>query len=171
MSERKEQDTHATPPQPPDIDARVSLPPFHWVGLLVLFALPLLALVGVFGESKARVELQNDTLALDLSYYDRFRYKLLNPIEMEITNRSGQPLERLLIRFDPAYIDQFSTVVFKPDLKEVYTVELTDIQPGESRQVRVELQGERYGLHQGTITLEPSTGESLEVPIETLIYP
>jgi hypothetical protein len=62
--------------------------------------------------------------------------------------------------------------MFIPSPKQPFEIEFHDMKPGEVRLVWVELQGEHYGYHRGTIeTYQPGSLDTARVAISTFIYP
>lgn len=163
------------PPQPPPFERRLKFPPLQIVGMVYILILPVLAVLGVFGESFASIDASGPTLEMSVDYPSRYRYKMTNPVNVTLRNVSGEVLDTVTVSFDADYIDQFSNVTFTPSVDTVtgneYQVELTDIGPGETRVVTVEIRAERYWRHSGTITASPGSGEPIEVKISTTVFP
>lgn len=151
---------------------RLSFSRFQRVGLPLLFVVPLLALLGLFGETWDRTEGASDGLALLVEYPTRYRYKQLNTVEVFVENTSAATLDTVVVAFDPAYVRRFSTLSFIPSPKEPFEVELFYVKPGETRLVWAELQGEHYGRHEGTIeAYRPGSPDTARVAVSTLILP
>jgi hypothetical protein len=79
------------------------------------------------------------------------------------------------VYFDRDYIDSFSTVTFTPDVKSItdvaYIVELSDLQPQETRIVSVQLQAEKYWRHEGEIMATFTETIGAEVSLRTFVFP
>lgn len=139
--------------------------------------LPLLALLGVFGETFDTVQVRHDALAVQVHYATRYRYKMVNALEVSVRNMETVPLATVEVRFAKGYIDHFSEATFTPQVEaitgEFYIVKLNDLQPEETRVVNVSLQGEQYGRHQGVIVVASSDNPAdvIEAPIATWIFP
>jgi hypothetical protein len=167
----------AQPPQPPEIEPKFTLSRVQWIGLPLLMLLPLLALLGVFGESFTAVADSNDVLDMEVEYATRYRYKMRNALELSLENLSAQTIPTLTVRLDADYISQFSDIAFSPQLDEItdedYIVHLQDVQPGEVRVVTVEMQGDRYGRHSGTMsaTAGGDGNGRVQVEVATFIFP
>lgn len=163
------------PPHPVRIQRRLSLYHFQWLGLALLMLIVLLALIGVFGETVDSATASTATVDFVVNYPSRFRYKMIDPLEVRVTNRSDTAFDTATVAFERAYIHAFSTVTFTPAAATItgdaYQVELNDIAPGETRVVTVQLQAEHYGQHTGAISLSMDGGDRVEVSITTLVFP
>lgn len=155
-----------------DRPRRLKLHPVQWVGLPLLFAVPVLALAGVFGESWAHGVDRGEGLALSVEYPARYRYKQINTLQAWVRNTSGRTLDTVTVSFDSAYVSRFSTLMFVPSARIPFEVEFVELEPGEVRRVWLELQGELYGAHTGQVEAH-ATGlrDTLRVPVHTFIFP
>lgn len=158
-------------PAAPEINRRIGVPRWRMVGLLLVPVVPLLAIAGVFGESWARAAADGPNVSVQVEYPSRFRYKMLNSVAVSIRNQSARAIDTITVRVDSSYALRFSTVVFTPAAERAYEVPLTDIAPGETRLVVIELQGERYGRHTGGLHIESTNGDTLAIPLSTLVFP
>lgn len=163
------------PPPPlrvPDAPRAFRLHRYQWVGIPLLFLVPVLALLGVFGETWERAEADSTDLALEVRYADRYRYKMINAVEAWVENRSGTRLDTVVVAFEEAYVGQFSTLTFIPAPTEPFEVELYGVAPGERRLVWAELQAERYGRHTGTLrAYAVGRADTASVVFSTLVFP
>lgn len=158
--------------QAPDAPRRFRLHGYQWIGLPLLFLVPALALLGVFGETWKRVEATGEDLALEVRYADRYRYKQINTVEAWVENRSGTRLDMVVVAFDPTYVRQFSAVAFIPTATEPFEVELYDLRPGERRLVWAELQAECYGWHRGSLqAYAVGHTDTASVALTTFVFP
>jgi hypothetical protein len=163
------------PPQPPQLDRKFQLHPYQYIAIPLLFLMPVLALLGVFGETVTTKTGSNEDLTVRVEYTSRIRYKMLAPLTVYITNRTDTPLETLTVRFDRAYIEGFSQVTFTPQAQTVdedaYVVELQDVQPGETRVVEGDLQAEKYGEYKGSVMVSADGVDSVDVMLEAFLFP
>lgn len=140
-----------------------------------MMLIPILAIFGVFGETIHKVTESSQDLEMHVKFPTRFRYKMIDSVNVSIRNTSNQPIPTVLVTFDRAYIENFSTVTFTPSVKHVtetaYIVELTDLQPGQAQVVSLSIQAEKYGHHEGVITAKPYGGEELQARVTTLTFP
>lgn len=158
-------------PEAPEIDRRLRIPMFRAAGLAVIALVPVLAVIGVFGERWSSESGARGAVAVEVEYPTRYRYKMLNSIAATVTNRSAARIDTITVRLDTSYALRFSTVVFTPPAEEAYAVPLTRIDVGESRLVVIELQAERYGRHAGRLHFESTSGDTLAIPVHTMIFP
>jgi hypothetical protein len=140
-----------------------------------MLMIPILALFGVFGETVDEATESSRELEMHVRFPTRFRYKMIDTITVSVRNASNQPITSVHITFDRAYIESFSTVTFIPSVKQVtetvYIVELTDLRPGEVQVVSLSVQAEKYGNHQGVITVKPDGEDGLQARLTTLTFP
>lgn len=171
---RKKQE-HSKPPQPPPISRKFEIRLYQMIGLPLIMLVPILALLGIFGETVDSTVISSPQLEMRVEYPTRFRYKMLDSITVTLRNVSGQPISALDVRFARAYIRGFSTVTFTPPVKSIteedYILELNDLQPEETRIITVSIQAEKYGTHKGTIRVTPESAESVQVSLGTFIFP
>ena len=158
-------------PEPPKVDRRIRIPAHRAVGLALIALVPVLAVLGVFGERRNTADAAAGAVAVQVEYPTRYRYEMLNSITATVTNRSARLIDTVVVRLDSAYTLRFSAVVFTPAAERAFAVPLTDLAPGETRLVEIELQGERYGRHSGDLHFESTTGDTLVVPLRTVIFP
>ncbi len=157
-------------PRPPSIPRKLHLSRKQWIGFPILLAIPIAALLGLFGERTALARVKSASLDVAVAYPERFRYRQVQSLHLSVRNLSAQPLDTITISFDTAYIPRFSSVRFEPPVKKAYAVELTDVKPMESRLVAVEMWGQDYGMHRGTIVARTGT-DSAMVRIRTFVFP
>lgn len=156
----------------PDLPHRVRFHRYQWIGIPLMFLIPVLALFGVFGESEDQTTASGTTLEMHVEYPTRNRYKQITHIEVVVVNLSSQTLDTLVVEFDPAYISRFSSVNFIPTPEKSFVSEFPDVLPGESRLVWVELKGEQYGVHEGIIrAYAVGMSDTVEVAVRTRVYP
>lgn len=166
---------YPSPPEPPSIKRTLQFHRIQKIGIPILLLLPVLALFGVFGETFQSAHASNTQLTVDVEYPSRSRYKMINPVTVSVENTSSQTLSVVQIHFDRDYIDNFSNVSFTPEITkvtdEVYIVEITDLQPQETRVVSARIQAERYWLHEGNVTAVSGTGQSVSLSLDTIVFP
>ncbi len=164
---------HELPPdlQIPDQPRRLLLHRYQW-GLPLLVAVPMLALIGLFGETWSRTADETAELTLEVEYASRYRYTLNNAVEVAVANRSDRALDTVVVSFAPEFMRQFSTVSFIPSATRAFEVELLELKPGETRFVWAELRGERYWKHRGSIQAYRAGGvDTARVEITSLVFP
>jgi hypothetical protein len=160
----------AEPERPPVIKAKIELSWKQRLGFPILIAIPILALFGIFGEREARIRVTSGTLDVRVSYPTRFRYRQVQSLDVSVSNLSERVLDTVSVSFDTAYISRFSGVRFDPAARTAYTVDLTNVKPSESRLVSVELWGQDYGNHRGSIVVRYGS-DSTMAHLKTLVFP
>lgn len=158
-------------PQPPEIRRRVQLPLFRGIGMAIVVTVPVLALLGVFGDRRTTLSANGSNLVAHVAYPERLRFEVLQHIAITIENRSSQPIDTVTVRLDTAYVLRFSGVSFTPSADEAFVIRLARVMPGESRMVLGEVQGQRYGRHAGSVRIEATSGDTLSIPLRTLVLP
>jgi hypothetical protein len=161
------------PPPPPEVPRHVRFHRYQWVGLTLLAVLPLLAIAGVFGETWRVESASGAGLEVSTRYPDRYRYKQLTSVEVWLTNTSAAVLDTVTVALDTALANRFSTVRALPAFADPYETEVTNVAPGETRLVVIELQSERYGRHEGDLVVRgpPTLPDTLVLPLSILIFP
>lgn len=163
-------DTLPDPPEPPEIRRRLSLYRFQLIGLPFLLAIPLLALFGVFGERWQNVRAEDGVLEASARYPSAFRYKMIDAIELHVRNRGHAVIDTITISLDTVYAGRFSTVTAVPPFTGPFELELTGVEPGASRRVRIEIQAERYWSHSGNLMVAADR-DTIRMPLTTMVYP
>jgi hypothetical protein len=158
-------------PSAPEIERRVRVPLFRGIGMVLILLVPALAIAGVFGESRDTAAARGPNVSVRMEFPSRYRYRMLNTLTLAVENTSERKIDTVTVRLDTAYVLRFSTVVITPAPEQAFLVPLTDVAPGEIRLVVMELQGERYGRHSGQVHVETTSGDTLALPVHTLIYP
>ena len=77
-------------PQPPPFHPRPQFAPLQLIGIPLLALLPILALIGIFGESMSSVQASNAEIALQVDYVSRLRYRMQDALTVAVTNLSQQ---------------------------------------------------------------------------------
>jgi hypothetical protein len=159
------------PPGPPEIRREFRLHPWQWVGLPLLFLIPILAALGVFGESRETATTRTRDLSVEVNFPTRHRFGILTSIELEVTNTGQTPLAGVVIDLDPAYLSRFSEVAATPSFARPYAIELNELEPGRTGRVNVELKGEAYGLHRGELRIWAGSGDTASYLLRTVVLP
>ena len=157
--------------EPPRIRRRVAFDRLQLIGVPLLTLLPLIAILGLFGETRDRVQAEGAALAIAVEYPTRFRYKTIHPIRISVTSRTDAVIDTVRVVFDVAYLSRFSNLAFTPAADGVYSVPLTDVRPGETREVHVEIQAEDYWRHTGWIAATAGGPDTVRVSVATTVFP
>ncbi|HSJ63368.1 MAG TPA: hypothetical protein VK922_05600 [Gemmatimonadaceae bacterium] len=158
-------------PEAPEIDRRITIPPFRAAALGVIVLVPVLAVLGVFGERARAGAAASGAIAVQIEFPSRARFRALDVITATVANRSDGVIDTVTVRIDTAYALRFSAVTFTPPATAAYGVKLTSLGPGESRLVVVELRGERYGRHRGALHVESTSGDTVAIAVHTWTFP
>jgi hypothetical protein len=158
------------PTDPPTVERHVVLTAKQRIGVPFIAAVPLLALLGVFGESSNTVSVRSASFEVRASYPARFRYRQIQALRVDVRNISRLPLDTVKVSVDTAYVSRFSSVRFDPAPTAAYVVPVTHLRPGEHGLVSAELWGEQYGRHRGRIAVT-ALGDSVAISISTFVFP
>lgn len=158
------------PPQAPATTRRFALTRKQLVGLPLIAAVPVLCLLGVFGEHSAHTTAASANIEVAIRYPARFRYRQVQPLEISVRNRGARVIDTVHVSLDTAYITRFSSVRIDPAPQRAFVVDLLRLQPGESRLVDAELWGQEYGRHNGRIVVS-GNGDSAIATISTFVFP
>ena len=99
-------------PQPPEIKKSWMFRNPQKFGIPILFLIPLLALLGVFGNSSTTIRAQGQVLQLETFFPTELRHKTISPLVVRATNVSAQTMPTVTVKFDQDYLSAFSNVAF-----------------------------------------------------------
>jgi hypothetical protein len=162
--------TNEAPAPPPPTTRRLALTRKQVIGLPLLAAVPLMGLLGVFGERSAHTTTASARLEVTIRYPERFRYRQIESLEISVRNRSATMIDTVHVWLDTAYITRFSSVRIEPMPQRAFAIALLHVEPGESRLVAAELWGERYGRHSGRLVVS-ANADTASARISTLVFP
>lgn len=165
-----EREPEIQPPQPPEIRRRIRLNRRQVLGLLVLAAISAFAVFGLFEAWTTEVA-RSDAFQVRVRYAKRYRYKEMNPLDVYVTNTSSQVIDTVTVVFESAFVLWFASVSFTPSPAEAFEIELAGLRPDETRLVRAELESERYGRHDGEISVSDGAADTVRVRLSTVILP
>jgi hypothetical protein len=149
---------------------RIRLTRKQWIGVPVLALVPILALLGVFGDRQKTIAITSPSLGITINYPERMRYRQSELLEISVLNRGQRALDTVLVSVDTSYLSRFIGVRGTPPPTTDFSVPLFDVHPGESRLLSVELTGNRYWRHPATVSA--TTGrERTTVAFSTLVFP
>ena len=157
------------PPPPPHVARQAKLYPYQWIGLAILAVLPIVAAVGLFGESFTTTRASAGALEVAVTYPDRLRYWQVNQIEVHVRNVSAAPLDSVHVSLDSAFALRFANLTSLPTFDESFRIAIPQLPPGRTRTVLIEMRADRYGRHSGTLTI--SAIDTLRVPLSVMIFP
>lgn len=157
------------PPPPPEIPRQAKLYPYQWIGLAVIALVPIIAGIGLFGESWKQLRAASGALDVAVSYPDRLRYWQVNQIEVQVRNLSAAPLDSVRVSIDSAFGMRFATLASQPAFEEAFQLAIPRIPPHQTRPVVIEIRADRYGRHSGTLTI--AAADTVRVPLSILVFP
>ena len=160
----------AEPAQAPEVPPRVRMHRVELIGMILIAIVPLLALLGAFGPRVARAHAASAVLDVEVRHPARYRRGMIETLEARVSNRTRAPMPRVTLAFDDAYLDAFALPTATPEFARPYVVELSDIAPGETRTVVVDLEADRPGRHRGRAVAVHSR-DSVAVALTTLVLP
>lgn len=159
------------PPEAPEIDLKLALPPQNVIGVLLLSTIVILSAIGMFGGTRGSERQTGTALELAADYPTRFRYKEISYLRVLVTNRSDSLVDTLTVSFDSTYMDGFSQQRFTPAATKPWEVELLAVEPGEARRIEVEIQAESYGSHAGEISAYFAGSDTTSLRVGTFTFP
>jgi hypothetical protein len=163
------------PPEAPDIERRLEFDTLQRIGIPILLLVPLLALLGVFGDSSGSRVAETPEAALHVTYPSRMRHGLASSLRVDVRNRSPRPLSNVTVAISRDYLEPFRDLSFMPELTAVhetaYLLEIGDVPPGEERLVLVELRGWEHGRYPATVTVTIDGVENVQTTFTTIVFP
>lgn len=159
------------PPDAPEIERRIALQPSQWVLVPLMLALPLLAILGVFGERRETVTARAGPVHATIEYPTILRYKLRGSVSVQLHNTGATSIDTVTIAIDTAYVQHFTQVLALPSLARAYEVDVAPLRAGERQLVRIELVANRQGRHRGELTIATTGADTARVRIATRIFP
>jgi hypothetical protein len=158
------------PPEPPDLPRVFRLTQVqHW-GLPILFAIPLLALLGVFGEQYSDASGAGSGLAAAIHYPSRIHYRQSLSFRVTVQNTAATAADSIVVFLDPSFMRAFTAVQLSAAVRAPYSIKLEHVAAGERRSVFGELAGERYWSSAGVVRVSGPQGQ-LSIPVSTFVFP
>jgi hypothetical protein len=163
------------PPQAPDIPRQWKFHSYQYIAIPLLILIPVLALLGILGETSTTVEVANEGLVLRVHYPDRAHYEAYNHIEVTVRNDSSGVLSGAAVEFDRELLTHFSQLSVNPSLSEItetaYRVELGDIEAGGERVVTLDYQPDMNGAHDSWVRLTVDGIAPVQAGISMFVFP
>jgi hypothetical protein len=167
----------AEPPSPPSPPLQGKLWRFYrhqMVGIPLLLIITIAAMAGLFGDTESTTTKTEGDLEARLVVPNRFRFKMIGPLTLKVTNRGRDPIEATMVRISRPYLEEFSNVRFSPAESHIsgewHVFELGEIAPGDSVVITGEIQAESFGAHRGSIEVQ-SDDTIIELEAETWAFP
>jgi hypothetical protein len=159
------------PPSPPDTPRRTRVHPYQWVGLPLLFALPVLAALNVFGPARAVERLSLGPAIVDIDYPVRTRYGRHEIIRIDVTGGGAAAGTEVWVRFTGGYLAGFREVRYTPEPHAADRLAVPVPAAGRVHTLTIDARPHRYGRSRGTLELSDGTGAAAAVPLSTFIFP
>jgi hypothetical protein len=158
------------PPPPPDAPRHIKLYRYQWIGVAALSALPLLAIAGLFGETRSVSEARGGSIEAVMRFSTRVRNNQIHRIEVRVRNLSGANLDTVHVSLDSAFAGRFAEIRAIPELERPFDIALSDVPANGVSSAVIELRGKHSGRSFGTLTVA-AAADTLRMPLEVLVYP
>ncbi|PCC71989.1 hypothetical protein SAMN02745121_08032 [Nannocystis exedens] len=166
---------HEHPPPAPEIERRLQ---FHRPQLLLMplmFAVPILALLGLLGGPRVREEIDLGGVHLAVEYAPRDHLEDWGRVYVTVVNRSPAPLADARAEFARALLDALWQPSFQPQLARIdgewYVVPLGDLPPGATRAVTLDYRSTDPGRLNGSVRVRAGDEALAELPIHIAVLP
>jgi hypothetical protein len=155
--------------QPPDLPRKFRMYPTQAIGLLLIAILPILALMGIFEPKQSTTSGRSTSLAVDLQFPKRVPYSTNSTMRVKVTNTSSIVLDSVDVEIDTSYLAAYDQVALSPQADRSFGVVLNSLQPGEKREVRIDMMGKEVGTHEGVIFVRTAK-EQIRLPLSTTVF-
>jgi hypothetical protein len=156
-------------PQPPAGPRRIRVKPSNLVGLLLVLIAPALAVAGLVEPASGRATASSAELDVSVEHPRRMRYRTSEWVVIDVHNRTAHSLPGVTVHISPPYMQSFHPAIVIPAPTSAFAMDLGALGGGESRQLALQLQAEKYGRRRGSIRVEPRGHPAIEVPVNTFV--
>jgi hypothetical protein len=170
MSEIHDPPGTGDPPEAPELPRQIHLYRSQWLGLPVLFVLPVLALLGVFGEVRDEARVTSGGIELAIDYPTRLRSGQRSGVTVRVRNAAAETLDSVSLRWDTAYLHNFAGLELLPG-RDGEPSEAVTLAAGEEWLVRLELEGGALWNHSGSVAALVRGSQAASVRIRTFVFP
>ncbi len=160
----------AQPPQPPQLPRALRLTTVQRFGLPILFAIPLLALFGLFGERYADARAAGHNLSADVHYPSLLHYRQPLAFRLSVQNTGATAADSIIVTFGPEFMRAFTAAQMAPPFQGPYSVSLRNVRAGESQIVTGTVSGDKYWRNNTWVRITGPDGE-LQIPLSAFVYP
>lgn len=161
--------------KPPEIPRRLLLNWRQGIGLIFLLAIPVLALLRFLGDGKSTVEERAQGLAVRAEVPVSARYGNMLQLRLTITAEPSIKMRHVNVEVSTDYLAGFSDIHAQPEIVRSTanaSVIPQDVPPGgEGAPVLIELTPEKPGWSRGFVRVSAESGEAVELPLKTFIFP
>lgn len=153
---------------------RLAFQPCQKAGFVVILAIPLLAVFGVFDKREAEISDTGHGLNLSVKYPVRERQKNEAIVRIEAMNQSSVPLP-VTLEVSRDYLESMSDLQVEPMTAQaedtVYSLDLGTLAPGKSTTAELHFTLERHGWPHGRISAVSQGNQLASVGLSTLVLP
>lgn len=164
-----EEQENAGPEAPPPFERRIILGGRQAAGLALMFAVPALALAQLLGDRVERHELKKGdwVLAAEVPVCARDGDPLTITVSLSRAgDRSNAAIKRVEVSTD--YMERFTDVRRRP---AVFAINSGADDEDAGAPVAIELTPDRFGWARGRLDVTTETGERMELPLKTFVFP
>lgn len=144
---------------------------YQWIGIPIIILIPVMALLGVFGEQTTKVQLSGEGLEASLEYPQKLRFGQDEFIRLEVSNTTSRALTNVTISFDKSYIEKFAEKSFTPEVQANYEMKNVEIPANETKTFEVRVKAGDSGSHSGEIKIRKEDEDILSHEISTFVFP
>ncbi|MEO6778082.1 MAG: hypothetical protein ABI194_01405 [Gemmatimonadaceae bacterium] len=158
------------PPAPPRLARAFRLTTVQRVGLPALFAIPILALFGVFGERYTDARASGVGLTAAIHYPSRIHYRQPLAFRITIENTGADTADSVVVSLDPRFMRAFTSVEMSAPMSAPYRFTLRRVAPHERVSIDGEVSGDRYWRSTGALEARGPEAD-VHIPVATFVFP
>jgi hypothetical protein len=158
------------PPEAPDIRRTVRIPPEQWAGLVLLIVIVALGAAGLFERKDTTVRFSQHDVDVQVTYPIRAHYREDVQFVVRIEHHAPAPIDTVRIHFPAQLFRNVADLQFLPDASAAREVTITDVPPGDAREIEAELRPSYYGRRSGDLIIDAGT-RRVTVKLTTFILP
>jgi hypothetical protein len=166
---------HDRPPSPPEIDRRLQFHREQWLLLPLMFAVPILAALGLLGGPRQREEIELRGVGLAVEFAPREHFEDWSRLRVTVVNRSSGPLAGAQAEFSRGLLEAMGQPSFQPPLARIdadwYVVPLGDVAPGATRGVTLDYRSTSPGVLAGAVRVRAGDEALAELPVHLTVLP
>lgn len=158
------------PPDPPRLARAFRLTTVQCVGLPALFAIPILALFGVFGERYTDARASGVGVTAAIHYPSRIHYRQPLAFRITVENTGADTSDSIVVSLDPRFMRAFTAIEVSAPMSASYRFTLRDVAPHERVNIDGEVSGDRYWRSTGALQARGPEG-TVHIPVSTFVFP
>lgn len=166
------------PAQAPEFNRKIIITRSRFVGVLLMFLLPVFALTGFFDLKTNSAKTEDTGLVLKAEYPTQLRYQQPALLKIAVQNSREQEIPVLHVNISREYLHHFSNVSVQPGIKIIsdkdYIAEL-GLEAGETKFITIEVEPESMGHITGSVSIRDSVtakeGAEIKIPLKTYVLP